>query len=318
MSEYTREEILKLIEENGGPEGLDLSHKDLSGIDLGMEAIKAELDAREIRGPNEFPAWVHIVESESLTLKLLMLMKFKEGQWGLNLEGVGLNGSNLQEACLEGANLQGADLSGANLWRANLSWTNLQKARLKYANCQETDLGESNLQGANIRDADLRGAKLSGASLQGASLGDAYLQGADLANVNAQGANLSGANFQRAYLLRANLQAVNMQSADCRGASLAYADLQKADLSYSHLEKVNLFLALSLEGACFRNAHFDDTRIRREQLGRAIGEELEGWYDEAKEAYLALKNNFTEIGRYDDTAWAYRKERQMEKMCSAP
>ncbi len=24
MSEYTREEILKLIEENGGPEGLDL------------------------------------------------------------------------------------------------------------------------------------------------------------------------------------------------------------------------------------------------------------------------------------------------------
>jgi len=36
MSEYTREEILKLIEENGGPEGLDLSGKDLSGIDLSI------------------------------------------------------------------------------------------------------------------------------------------------------------------------------------------------------------------------------------------------------------------------------------------
>jgi len=37
MSEYTREEILKLIEENGGPEGLDLSGKDLSGIGLGID-----------------------------------------------------------------------------------------------------------------------------------------------------------------------------------------------------------------------------------------------------------------------------------------
>jgi len=31
MSEYTREDILKLIEKNGGPEGLDLRDKDLSG-----------------------------------------------------------------------------------------------------------------------------------------------------------------------------------------------------------------------------------------------------------------------------------------------
>jgi hypothetical protein len=27
-----------------------------------------------------------------------------------------------------------------------------------------------------------------------------------------------------------------------------------------------------------------------------------------------LKNNFAEIGRYDDAAWAYRKERRMEKL----
>jgi len=33
MSEYTREEILKMIEEAGGPENLDLSDADLSGID---------------------------------------------------------------------------------------------------------------------------------------------------------------------------------------------------------------------------------------------------------------------------------------------
>ena len=58
--------------------------------------------------------------------------------------------------------------------------------------------------------------------------------------------------------------------------------------------------------------------MRREQLGEAIGEELEGRYDEAKEAYLALKNNFAEIGRYRDESWAYVKERQMGKMMHHP
>ena len=37
-------------------------------------------------------------------------------------------------------------------------------------------------------------------------------------------------------------------------------------------------------------------------------------YDRAKEAYLLLKNNFNQIGRYDDASWAYVKEQQMEKM----
>ena len=43
MSEYTREEILKLIEERGATEGLDLWGKDLSGIDLSMDAIEESM-----------------------------------------------------------------------------------------------------------------------------------------------------------------------------------------------------------------------------------------------------------------------------------
>jgi uncharacterized protein YjbI with pentapeptide repeats len=318
MSEYTREEILKLIEENGGPEGLDLSGKDLSSIDVGTEAIKAELDARGIPESGELPVWLHLIDRESLTFKFLKALQLIKADWGINLQGVDLSTSNLQEACLQGANLQGADLSGANLRKANLDWANLQSAYLKYANCQEADLRDSNLQKANVRDADLRGARLSGANLQGAGLGDAYLQQADLPSVDAQGANLSGANLQRAYLLHANLQAANLRGADFRGANLRDADLQKADLSYSHLEKVSLFPAVSLKGACFYNSYLDDTRVKREQLGKAIGEELGGKYGDAKEAYLALKENFAQIGRYNDAAWAYQKERQMEKMSSAP
>lgn len=51
MSEYTREEILKLIEDNGGPERLDLSGKDLSFIDLSREAIAAQLEKARERAP---------------------------------------------------------------------------------------------------------------------------------------------------------------------------------------------------------------------------------------------------------------------------
>jgi hypothetical protein len=81
---------------------------------------------------------------------------------------------------------------------------------------------------------------------------------------------------------------------------------------------VDFFGAKTLKGAYFYNAFLDDTRLKREQLGREIGEELGGVYDLAREAYLALKNNFAEIGRYRDESWAYVKERQMGKMCSAP
>ncbi|MGA9350875.1 MAG: pentapeptide repeat-containing protein [Anaerolineae bacterium] len=217
MSEYTREEILKLIEENNGPNGLDLSGKDLSGIDLSREAIAPELEKARKRALDEAPVWY----SEEWTR-------------GINLVGV---------------NLQGANLRGANLQGADLMWANLQEVTLMHAILQE------------------------------ASLALAKLQGAILWNT----------------------------------------DLQRANLRSSHFETVD-FLGVEsrLEGAYFYHAFFDDTRMRREQLGREIGEELDGRYYEAKEAYLALKNNFAEIGRYGDESWAYVKEWQMGKMCSAP
>jgi hypothetical protein len=245
LSEYTREEILKLIEENGGPEGLDLSGKDLSGIDLSREAIQAELEKVRERAPDETPLW------------------YSEFIGGINLKG-----ANLQGAFLVCANLQGAKLEGANL----------QGAFLVCANLRDADLGYTNLQEADLEEATLVGATLDCANLQGAFLKTAKLQEAFLASANLQGAHLG----------------------------------------YSHFEKVDLSAAKSLEGAYFYNAFLDDTRMRREQLGEAIGEELAGRYDFAKEAYLALKNNFAQIGRYRDESWAYVKERQMGKKMHYP
>jgi len=286
MSEYTREEILKLIEENGGPERLDLSGKDLSGIDLSREAIAAELEkARE-----KAPEW-----------KTPALCSEQRG--GINLVGANLRGANLRLA-----NLRGANLRLANLQRAYLAGANLQRVDLRHADLREAYLADANLQRAYLVGANLQKAFPMGANLQRACLFFADLQGAYLVNANLQGAILRRADLQGAILGGSNLQ----------GAYLGAANLQGADLRYSHLEKVDLFGAESLEGAHFYNAFLDDTRLKREQLGEAIGEELEGRYDEAKEAYLALKNNFAEIGRYRDESWAYVKERQMGKMMHHP
>ena len=263
LSEYTRGEILKLIEENGGPEGLDLSGKDLSGIDLSREVIKAELKKVRESTPDATPVWYF--------------------EWA---DGVNLKGVNLQRA-----NLKGASLQGAWLW-------------------------EAHLQGSHLQHVKLQQATLSDAELKGADLWSANLTEAILDHLNLQTVRLSFAVLQGAYLLNANLQGASLSFADLQGAKLWKANLQGADLSHSRLEKVDFSASMSLEGAYFYNALLDDTRLKREQLGEAIGEELEGRYDHAKEAYLALKNNFAEMGRYDDAAWAYRKERRMEKLAA--
>jgi uncharacterized protein YjbI with pentapeptide repeats len=265
LSEYTREEILRLIEEKDGPWGLDLSGKDLSGIDLSREAIEAELEkvSASVVGT---PLWCHEFVAERA---------YPGGTIPL---GVNLLGANLQEVVLAWANLQGGNLVGANL------------------------------QGAYLREADLQGADLELADLQGA----------DLVDTNLQGANLFNADLQGAYLVYADLQGANLMGANLQEADLGGANLQEADLSYSHLERVDLFDSKSLEGVCFYKTLLDDTQMRGEKLGKAIGEELVGKYDDAKEAYLALKNNFADIGRYRDESWAYVKERQMEKKMNYP
>ena len=130
MSELTRAELLKLIEENGGPEGLDLSGRDLSGIDLGREAIWAELKKVRERTSNKNPVW------------------FSEETGGINL----------QEAILQNANLQKAKLWGANLQGAHLRYADLLGAVLHDANLQGVNVKGTSFQGANLKRAELEGA----------------------------------------------------------------------------------------------------------------------------------------------------------------
>jgi hypothetical protein len=156
----------------------------------------------------------------------------------------------------------------------------------------------------------MEGAALSGANLQGCFLFGTHLEGALLAHADLRGATISGAILQDAQLPWAKLQ----------GASLTDANLRKADLRWAELQRVNMYDVRSLDGAHWYGALLEHTHIKQESLGKAIGEELDAdrdttaWaYHEAKEVYLLLKNNFNQIGRYEEASWAYVKERQMER-----
>ena len=273
MSEYTTHQILEMIEANEGPDGLDLSGKDLSGIDLHRATILKEW--RKIDETTEVtPVWCKMDPEGYLV--------------GIDLRRVNLVGANLQNAVMVCADLQQAQLDSTALQGANLALANLREAFLVEANLQEIDLESADLRGANLHKANLQGAHLWSVKLEEAELGLANLQRADLA-----GANLRGITFVRTNLERAVLQFANLTRADLTGAE--------------NCEGIHLFEAILAR-----------TDLKAHQLGSALGEELEGKYDQAMETYLALKRNFAEIGRYQDESWAYVKERKMEKATKAP
>lgn len=141
-TKLTREELLKRIEQNGGPEGLNLAGRDLSALDLGRDAIRDELKARGISEPEDYPAWVHSIarNPEGINLRRAVLQQ-------ADLQGANLSWANLQEADLWNANLQGADLRGTNLQEVDLSgkFNSLEGAYLFRARLERTQLTKKQL-----------------------------------------------------------------------------------------------------------------------------------------------------------------------------
>jgi len=121
---FTREDVLKLIEEKGGTaDGLDPSEQTFEvGIDL--------------RG---------------LDLE------------GIILSEAGLERAHLEGAYLTGAYLEGAFLVSTHLERAYLRYAHLERAILANAHLERASLWQSHLEGARLWGTHLRGADLSGA-----------------------------------------------------------------------------------------------------------------------------------------------------------
>jgi len=188
---YTREDVLRLIEENGGTaKGLDISGKYFEDeIDL------SKLDLDEIILKNA--EFIHHHDDERMI--------------GAHLEGTGLVYANLEGAKLIGANIEGAYLIEAQLKGAHLFCAHLDGAHLLGVHLEGAWLGDAHLKGADLKDAHLEGADLAFAHLEGADLmyahlegacfEFAYLEGSNLSNAHLEGANLRGANLKGAGLL---------------------------------------------------------------------------------------------------------------------
>jgi uncharacterized protein YjbI with pentapeptide repeats len=330
MSEYTTREILDMIEAKGAPQLLDLSGADLSSIDLSCHTIEKELDSLRKEDPKATPPWwneltrgIHLPDAnfEGVDLRYADLQ-------GANMQGVNLQGARLEHADLRGVTLSVADLRkakllGARLQRVELRESRLEEAYLGQANLEGADLSFAHLEGSQLWEAHLVEAHLRYANLKGSNLQDANLGLADLSNANLGGAVLWDANLKGGTLWHTNLALASLSGANLEGARLGHANLEGAEVSGANLDaaelvganlcEVDLRDTRSMRATYLYRAVLDRTQLTRAQLGDGVAEELRNEWRRAKEAYLALKNNFEQLGRYDDASWAYRKERRMEK-----
>lgn len=141
----TREDALRLIEENGGTAGcLDLSGKtfeegaDLSGLDLaGVILTKASLKEANLRGA---PLVLADLQDADLSLA--------------HLEGASLSGAHLERARLVGAHFENAYLSGTHLEGANLTAAHFEDAILGKVHFEGAALAVVNFERTPLQYAD--------------------------------------------------------------------------------------------------------------------------------------------------------------------
>ena len=257
---------------------------------------------------------------------------------GLALAGVDLAGASLAGAELKGANLRGADLSDvvgrsadfteAVLEQVSFKGADLGGASFRNANAGEADFTDAMLEDARFTRAHLRYANMSNALLDSADFSKADLWGVNFVKAEADDANFrdarcdeanfndadfSGVDLTGASLKKAKFEGCKLRGAKLDGATVDGAHFDGADLSNASLQRLNL-QTCSLHHVRLAGAWLDATRLRPEQLGGAVGEEIAKEYHAARDAYVVLEQNFRGLGNGDGASWAFRKGRRMGKL----
>ncbi|GAG01535.1 unnamed protein product, partial [marine sediment metagenome] len=88
-------------------------------------------------------------------------------------------------------------------------------------------------------------------------------------------------------------------------------------INFGQTNLENVFLGLDLdEGVLidFTNVLLRNTKTQKKQIVHHILQENRKEFSQAREVYLLLKNNFHSIGRYEDESWAFKKEKDMDRL----
>jgi uncharacterized protein YjbI with pentapeptide repeats len=124
--------------------------------------------------------------------------------------------------------------------------------------------------------------------------------------------NLTSSVFRNCVFIQADFLEADLTAADFRGSSLREAQLNTAVLRRTQL------WGADLARADLTDAVFDHTGLSRRDLGRRLLQEHSADYEAARLIYFRLKENFQDIGAYDDAGWAYLRERAAERRSFAP
>jgi hypothetical protein len=173
----TREDVLRMIEENGGPKDLDLVGQDLSWIDLSREAISREVELAT-QQTGEPPIWQN-VRNGGLNLRGANLAR--ANLFGANLAYADLgyailHGATLQASCLARAVLSRTEFHDADISSADLSGAFARRAVFENADLAATDLTDADIDECSLKEASLYKARLSGTRIGRRELGGAILQ----------------------------------------------------------------------------------------------------------------------------------------------
>jgi len=161
---YTREDVLRLIEENGGK---------ARGLDLSSKYFKERINLNQTN-----------LEGIILNYSNLVGANFKLARLSdasfiyANLKETNFNDASLKNVQLLNAQMFSTDLTGAYFEGSNFKGAYLITANLKDTNLKNACLDKVDLMGANFEKS-----KLVGTSLNGANLFDAHFSGVYLSDV---------------------------------------------------------------------------------------------------------------------------------------
>ena len=233
LVKITQEELDELLIESkkffesGFMDGslIDLSHKDLSGLDFSSSCLRyVDLSGSNLVGAN--------FEDADLSHTNLSYADFR---------GANMSGAQLFGVVADSTNFMGVDLSNTGLSGDFIS-VNMAGAKFDGNTIYNVVLDGANLSNSTWKETRVEACDLSGSDLRNTIFSDAIVQDVAMKNVR-----VSGAYFDGAKLNGCELSGVSFCGTNLAGTSFDDCDVADSSLLGAHLDKT-VFTNMSMGG----------------------------------------------------------------------